>query len=146
MHCFSWSIVRLHSCFCRKKKPVREIEAILQKEEDLQRIEELANAEAVATEAAEDVEKDACDVRAAPSMDLCSTAEMMQVFNEFYDGDKQDMAKSQVNSTSIQASVDVKATEFDLDFSGKVDEVQMPDMDFGTNDGNWDVEDLLQMT
>ncbi|DBA87856.1 TPA: hypothetical protein ACH3X1_004852 [Trebouxia sp. C0004] len=50
----------------RKAKPVRDIEAILEKEEDLQRIEELANAEAVAEAAAHDVEKDACDTRAAP--------------------------------------------------------------------------------
>ena len=96
---------------------MREIEAILQKEEDLQRIEELANAEAVAAEAAEDVEKDACDVRAAPSIELCSTEEMMSVFGEFYDGDKQDMARSRVNSTSTETSVDVSATEFDLDFA-----------------------------
>ena len=81
---------------------MREIEAILQKE-DLQAIEELANADPVADESAEDVEEDAYHVKTAPTMDLCSTAEMIQVFNEFYDGDKQDMARSQVNNTSIQA-------------------------------------------
>ena len=31
------------------------------------------------------------------------------------------------------------------DFSGKVDQVEMPDMDFGTSDaGGWSVEDLLK--
>ena len=83
---------------------MREIEAILQKE-DLQASEELANADPVADESAEDVEEDAYHVKTAPTMDLCSTAEMMQVFNEMYDDDKlkQDMARSQVNNTSIQA-------------------------------------------
>lgn len=40
---------------CRKTKPVRDIEAVLQKEEDLQRLEEMGNAKAVAAEAAADV-------------------------------------------------------------------------------------------
>ena len=83
---------------------MREIEAILQKE-DLLAIEELANADPVADESAEDVEEYAYHVKPAPTMDVCSSAEMMQVLNELYDGDKQDMARCQVNntSTSIQA-------------------------------------------
>ncbi|DBA84647.1 TPA: hypothetical protein ACH3X1_006009 [Trebouxia sp. C0004] len=81
----------------QKAKPVRDIEAVLKKEEDLQRIEELANAEAVAEAAAHDIEKDECDNRAAPSMELCSTEEMMSVFGEFYEGDKKDMARSHIN-------------------------------------------------
>ena len=126
---------------------MRDIEALLQKEEDLQKAEELANADAVAAEAAAEVEQDACDIRAAPSMDLCSTEEMMQVFNEYYEGDVEDMARSTINNTNIQASVNVKAVEFDLDFSGKVDQVEMPDMDFGTSDASeWNVDDLLQVT
>ena len=69
----------------QKKKPVRDIEGLLQKEEDMQKAEELANAEAVAAEAAAaEAEQDAFDIRAAPSMDLCSTEEMMQVFDEYY--------------------------------------------------------------
>ncbi|DBB04326.1 TPA: hypothetical protein ACH3X1_012817 [Trebouxia sp. C0004] len=107
-----------HACLCRKAKPVRDIEAILKKEEDLQRIEELAHAEAVAEAAAHDIEKDACDTRAAPSMELCSTEEMMSVFGEFYEGDKKDMARSHINSTCIEASVDVTAEEFDLEVAG----------------------------
>ena len=126
---------------------MRDIEALLQKEEDLQKAEELANADAVAAEAAAEVEQDACDIRAAPSMDLCSTEEMMQVFNEYYEGDVQDMSRSTINNTNIQASVDVKAAEFDLDFSGKVDQVELPDMDLGTSDASeWNVDDLLQVT
>ncbi|DBA98330.1 TPA: hypothetical protein ACH3X1_001247 [Trebouxia sp. C0004] len=71
----------------RKKKPVRDIEAILQKEEDLQKAEELANIDTVAAEAAANVEEDACDIRAAPGIDLCSTEEMMHVFDEYFTGD-----------------------------------------------------------
>ena len=66
---------------------MREIEALLQTEEDLQKAEELANTEAVAAEAAADVEQDACDIRAAPSMDFCSTEEMLSVFEEYYESD-----------------------------------------------------------
>ena len=99
---------------------MQDIEALLQKEEDLQKAEELANADAVAAEAAAEIKQDACDIRAAPSMDLCSTEEMMQVFNEYYEGDIQDMSRSIINITNIQASIDVKAAaaEFDLDFCG----------------------------
>ncbi|DBA91835.1 TPA: hypothetical protein ACH3X1_015972 [Trebouxia sp. C0004] len=130
-------------------KESKACEAILKKEEDLQRIEELANAEAVAEAAAHDIEKDACDTRAAPSMELCSTEEMMSVFGEFYEGDKKDMhvhmARSHINSTCIEASVDVTAEEFDLEFAGSVAEVSMPDLDYGNDDGGWDVANLLQV-
>ena len=123
---------------------MREIEALLQKEEDLQKAEEVANAETVAAEAAADVEQDACDIRAAPSMDLCSTEEMMSVFEEYYESDVKDMARSSINSTCIETGVDVRAKEFDLDFNGQADQVQVPDMDFGTTEpGAWSVDELL---
>ena len=41
--------------------------------------------------------------------------------------------------------MDVSATEFDLDFAGNVVEINMPDMDYGNDDGGWDVEALLQV-
>ncbi|DBA77128.1 TPA: hypothetical protein ACH3X1_009704 [Trebouxia sp. C0004] len=63
--------------------------------------------DAMAAKAAAEVEQDACDIRAAPSMDLCSTEEMIQVFNEYYEGDVQDMSRSSINNTNIQASADV---------------------------------------
>ena len=113
LHCIALACLQF-ICFCRKQKPVRDIEALLHKEEDLQKAEELANADAVAAEAAAEVEQDACDIRAAPSMDLCSTEEMMQVFNEYYVGDVKDMARSNINNTSIQASVEIKAAEIRL--------------------------------
>ena len=123
---------------------MREIEALLQKQEDLQKAEEVANAETVAAEAAADVEQDACDIRAAPSMDLCSTEEMMSVFEEYYESDVKDMARSSINSTCIETGVDVRAKEFDLDFNGQADQVQVPDMDFGTTEpGAWSVDELL---
>ena len=84
--CMAWSGTARNtvlSLYCRKSKPVRESEALLQ-EEDLQKFkaEELANREAVAAEAAADVEQDACDFRATPSMDLCSTERMLSVFEK----------------------------------------------------------------
>ncbi|DBB01565.1 TPA: hypothetical protein ACH3X1_000213 [Trebouxia sp. C0004] len=72
---------------------------------------------------------------------------MMHVFDEYFKGDVQDIGRStmMINNGNIEANVDVKATEFDLDFSGKVDQVEMPDMDFGTSDvGGWSVDDLLK--
>ena len=108
---------------------------------------ELASVEAVAAEAAADIQNDACDIRAAASMDLCSTEEMLQVFHKYYDGDVQGMARSSINSTRIQANVDIQAKEFDLDFTGKVDQVELPDMDFGTTDASTrSVDDVLQMS
>ena len=98
----------------------------------------------MAAEAAADVEQDACDIRAAPSMDLCSTEEMMSVFEEFYESDIKDMARSRINNTCIETGVDVQAKEFDLDFSGQTDQVQVPNMDFGTTEpGAWSVDELL---
>ncbi|DBA98079.1 TPA: hypothetical protein ACH3X1_014701 [Trebouxia sp. C0004] len=89
----------------------------------LQKAEELANADAVAAEAQQKLSR-------------------MRVFNEYYEGDVQDMSKSSINNI-----VDVKAAEFDLDFSGKVDQVELPDMDFGTSDASeWNVDKLLQVT
>ncbi|DBA91862.1 TPA: hypothetical protein ACH3X1_015996 [Trebouxia sp. C0004] len=61
----------------------------------------------MAAKVAAEVEQDACDIRAAPSMDLCSTEEVIQVFNEYYEGDVQDMSRSSINNTNIQASADV---------------------------------------
>ena len=118
--------------FCRKSKPIRDIDALLQKEEDLQKAQELANAEAVGAEAAADIEKDAYNVRSAPSMDLCTTEEMMSVFQEYYAGDIKDMVRSNINNTCIEADVDVTANEFALDVSGKGDQVQTPALDFGS--------------
>ena len=119
---------------------MQDIEALLQKEEDLQKAEELANADAVAAEAAAEIKQDACDIRAAPSMDLCSTEEMMQVFNEYYEGDIQDMSRSIINITNIQASIDVKAAAAEFDLLTSV-AMELPDMDFGTSDANeWNVQ------
>ena len=54
------------------------------------------------------------------------------------------MSKSSVSNSSIEATVDFKANEFNLDFTGQVDEVQMPDIDFGTTDvGAWNLEEVL---
>ena len=65
----------------------------------------------------------------------------MSVFEEYYENDVQDMARSRVNSTCIDTSVDVRAKEFDLYFSGQAD---LPDMDFGNTElGEWSVDELL---
>ena len=41
------------------------------------------------------------------------------------------MARSRINSTCIETGVDAQAKEFDLDFSGQADQVQVPNIDFG---------------
>ncbi len=108
-------------------------------------MEELANTEAVAEEAAADAAEDACDIRTAPSMELCSTAEMMEVFNEYYEDDQRDMRNSMVNKTNIEASVDLRAAEFDLEISGKVDQLEIPDMDYGNSNEAFDEQAVLNM-
>ena len=65
---------------------------------------------------------------AAPSSDLRSIEEMMHVFDEYFKGDIQDMGRSIINNTNIEANVGVNATDFDLDFNGKVDQVEMPNV------------------
>ncbi|DBA75223.1 TPA: hypothetical protein ACH3X1_010517 [Trebouxia sp. C0004] len=90
---------------CRTSKPAREIQAILQREEDLQNMQELEIAEAVIQEAQKTEAIDDCDVKSAPSLELCSTTEMLEVFSEFYDGDKQDMRGGYVDNTRIDSSV-----------------------------------------
>ena len=100
----------------------------------------------MAAEAAADVEQDACDVRAAPSMDLCSTEEMLSVFEEYYESDVEDMARSRINSICIETGVNVQAKEFDLDFSGQADQVQVPNIDFGnTEPGARSVDELRSL-
>ncbi|DBB12533.1 TPA: hypothetical protein ACH3X3_005326 [Trebouxia sp. C0006] len=100
-------------------KPVREIQAILQREEDLQNMQELEIAEAVIQEAQRTDAIDDCDVRSAPSVELCSTTEMLEVFSEFYDGDKQDM-------------------------HGSAEQVELPNMDFGVSTDAYDLNELLE--
>ena len=136
LHCVAW-----HANCCTI--------ALRQKEEDLQKAEELANTEAVAAEAAADVKQDACDIRAAPSMDLCSTEEMLSVFDEYYKStapasDIKDIARSRISNTCIETGVDVQAKDFDLDLSGQADQVQVPNIDFGTTEpGAWSVDELV---
>ena len=89
--------------FTCRVKPERDIQAVLQKEEDFQRLETLAIADAVAEEVKENEAQDECETSSAVNLELCSTSEMMEVFSEYYEGDKHDMAQShmQVGNASI---------------------------------------------
>lgn len=51
----------------------------------------------------------------------------------------------QVGNASINASVDIKAREFDLDYKGTSSEFNLPDIDFGNTTDSFRVEDLLGM-
>ena len=60
------------------------------------------------------------------------------------------MARSSINITCIDTGfdtgVDVQAKEFDLDFSGQADQVQVPNIDFGSTEPGasiWSVDELL---
>ncbi|DBB06417.1 TPA: hypothetical protein ACH3X1_011977 [Trebouxia sp. C0004] len=85
-----------------------------------------------------------CDVRSAPSVELCSTAEMLELFSEFYDGDKQDMRGQHVDNTMIHSSVPFGAKEFDLDFTGSAEQVELPNMDFGVSTDAHELNELLR--
>ena len=127
-------------------KPIRDIQALLQREEDLQRLESLAIDEAREQERMAQEQEQNDWATSAPTVELCSTAELMEVFTEFYEGDKQDMLESDrvVSSVNIEADVDVKASEFDLEFEGaSASEFSLPNIDFGTNIDSYNLEDLL---
>ena len=87
---------------------------------------------------------DDCDVRSAPSVELCSITEMLEVFSEFYDGDKQDMHGQNVDNTRIDSSVPFSAKEIDLDFTGSAEQVELPNMDFGVGTHAYDLNELLE--
>ncbi|KAL0023184.1 hypothetical protein WJX77_011054 [Trebouxia sp. C0004] len=70
----------------RKVKPERDIQAVLQKEEDFQRLETLAIADAVAEEVKEKEAQDERETSSAVNLELCSTSEMMEVSSEYYEG------------------------------------------------------------
>ena len=107
-------------------------------------MQELEIAEAVIQEAQRTDAIDDCDVRSAPSVELCSTTELLEVFNEFYDGDKQDMHGQNVDNTRIDSSVPFSAKEFDLDFTGSAEQVELPNMDFGVSTDAYDLNELLE--
>ena len=138
------SKLKLVRSLCRTPRPVREIQAILQREEDLQNMQELEIAEAMIQEAQKADAIDDCDVRSAPSAEVCSTAEMVEVFSEFYHGDKQDMRGQYVDDNRIDSSVPFSAKEFDLDFTGSAEQVELPNMDFGVSTDAYDLNELLR--
>ena len=60
------------------------------------------------------------------------------------------MARSSINNTCIDTGldtgVDVQAKEFDLDLSGQADQVQVPNINFGSTEPGpsmWSVDELL---
>ncbi|DBA75168.1 TPA: hypothetical protein ACH3X1_010481 [Trebouxia sp. C0004] len=129
---------------CRTSKFAREIQAILQREEDLQNMQELEIAEAVIQEAQKTDAIDDCDVRSAPSLELCSTTEMLEVFSEFFDDDKQDVRGQYVDNTRIDSNVPFGAKESDLDITGSAEQVELPNMDFGASTDAYDLNELLR--
>ena len=84
---------------------------------------------------------DDCDVKSAPSLELCSPTEMLEVFSEFYDGNKQDKHGQCVDDTRINSSVPFSAKEFDLDLTGSAEQVKLPNVDFGVST---DLNELLR--
>ena len=53
------------------------------------------------------------------------------VFEEYYESDVKDSQHQRhLYSIQFETGVDVQAKEFDLDFSGQADQVQVPNIDF----------------
>lgn len=96
----------------QETKSVQDIRALLPKEQDLQKAQGW-QMQMLWLQKPQKLSR-MRDIRAAPCMHLCSTEEMMQVFKEYYEVDVQDMLRSTINNTNIQASVDVKEAEFDF--------------------------------
>jgi len=85
-----------------------------------------------------------CHILAGLTSISCSTTEMLEVFSEFYDGDKQDMHGQNVDNTRIDSSVPFSAKEFDLDFTGSAEQVELFNMDFGVSTDAYDLNELLE--
>ncbi len=51
-------------------------------------------------------------------------------------GDVQDMANSNIKNTSIEVDVSWKAKEFERDFGGREDDLQLSDIDFRPSKGH----------
>ena len=61
---------------CRDAKPIRDLEAILQREQDIQRIELEAVESAVRQAVTADILEDDMHISSAPDMELCSACEL----------------------------------------------------------------------
>ncbi|DBA74386.1 TPA: hypothetical protein ACH3X1_011151 [Trebouxia sp. C0004] len=68
---------------------------------------------------------------------------MLEVFSEFYDGDKQDMRGQYVDDIRIDC-IPFNAKEFDPDFTGSAEQVELPYMDFGVSTDAYDLNELLR--
>ena len=109
-------------------------------------MEDLAIADAKAEEEKEKQKEGDEQATSAPQAELCSMSELMEVLDEFYQGDKQDMGYSAnlVSSSKINAPVNINAKEFDLDFASQSDQlVSLPNIDFGSSNEMFSVEDLI---
>lgn len=125
----------------RDAKPVRDLEAILQREYDLQRIDEAENADQVQQAAAEDLQQDAMSIATLPQMDLAGLPELTDMLAEYYHAELSEINKE--DSSAIHSLLDFKDSAFDLDFEGNVAQEDMPDIDFGSNQESFDLADVL---
>ena len=118
------------------------LEAILQREYDLQCLEEAAIEDAVDLAAAQDIKDDDMHVSAAPDMGLCNTTELMDMLDGYYKADLNDIQHE--DRSSIHTGMACNDTAFDLDFQGNVAQQALPNIDFGTSTERFDVNDVLE--
>ena len=81
---------------------------------------------------------------AAEAANTAEEPEVIEVSD--HDSHPRDILESDrvVSSVNIEADVDVKASEFDLEFEGaSASEFSLPNIDFGTNTDSYNLEDLL---
>ena len=104
------------------EKPVRDLEAIMQREQDKAALE--SEATAAADQARYDKNTSFQDIRCtlsgtSDSMELCGTTDMLEMFGEYYDADKEDAASRSVNATTIESAYDFNDKCFGLTYQGE---------------------------
>ena len=126
------------------EKPVRDLEAIMQREQDKAALE--SEAAAAADQARYDKNTSFQDIGCtgtSDSMELCDTTEMLEMFAEYYDADKEDAASRSVNASTIESAYDFNDKCFGLTYQGEGSFIEVPRNDHGDCDEEFDLGALV---
>ncbi|DBB04249.1 TPA: hypothetical protein ACH3X1_013270 [Trebouxia sp. C0004] len=67
----------------------------------------------------------------AESMELCDTTEMLEMFSEYYDADKQDAEGRVVNTSAIESAYKFNDKSFTLAYQREGSFIEVPRNDHG---------------
>ena len=122
---------------------MRDLEAIMQREQDLAAL--ASEAAAAVSQAEYDRNTDFVDMGCtdlADSMELCDTSEMLDMFSEYYVADKADMEARQMQN--IVSPFGINDEAFSLGYMGGSNQSVEPRNDFGNSNDDFDVAALVR--